>query len=56
MDILVSYNGNMVVRTSNATAIPRKEDIMQIGALSFRVAEVVWHMDNRTWVEIRVER
>ena len=55
MDLIVTYGGRAILQCKNATSIPRKGDILMISSSELKVINVVWHMENTTWVEIQVE-
>ena len=55
MELFITYHGQTMSIIHNATLAPRKGDtILATTGISFNVKEVVWHIDNRTWVEIQV--
>ena len=54
---LFYMNGNEIwANTSNASAVPRVGDFVVMNGLKAVVKEVVWHLENQTWVEIQVKR
>lgn len=56
MNVFYMYGKEMVCRTTNATLVPNKCDTIIIRNISFKVKNVVWHIDNGTWIEIQLEK
>lgn len=52
---IMYMRGDMTIAiTQFATIIPRVKDKVAISNRKFEVAEVVWHIDNDTWVEVQI--
>ena len=54
VEMLVMRDATVLFVCHNTAAIPRIGDIIQSGNVRIKVKDVVWHIENRTWVEIQV--
>ena len=54
MNIHYTQNGSLVAITTNANAVPRVGDKIKMQGFIFRVKEIIWHIENNTWVEVLV--
>lgn len=55
MELYVTLNGKIVCFAECASLAPRKGDVVEIKGHYFKVKNVVWHMTDRTTVEIQIE-
>lgn len=54
MDMLIMRGTQTFYVCHNSTAIPRIGDTIQADGIRVKVKDVIWHIDNKTWVEIQV--
>lgn len=55
MNVHITCGSRMVAMIRNATLLPRKGDTMLVSGTSVKVVEVVWHIDNSSWVEVKID-
>lgn len=54
LDIIYMSGTKIIFTTLNATVVPRVGDFIAAGNVKVVVKEVIWHMDNKTWVEVQI--
>lgn len=54
MEMLIMRNTTIFFVCHNVTAIPRIGDTITSGDVKVKVKDVIWHIDDTTWVEIQV--
>lgn len=54
MTLMYMRGTTTIAITQFAAAIPRVKDKVAIGNRKFEVIEIVWHIDNNTWVEVQI--
>jgi hypothetical protein len=54
MDVLIMRGTDILIVSSNATAIPRVGDKIAANGVNITIKDVIWHLDNKTWVEIQI--
>lgn len=54
MEILIMRDTTTFFVCHNMTSVPRIGDTIQSGDIRVKVRNVIWHIENRTWVEVQV--
>lgn len=55
VEILYVQNGKLIVRSSGYSVVPRIGDKVKIDGCIVKVKDVVWHVDDITWVEVQID-
>lgn len=55
MRMFFIYNNNLISQVVNATLVPNKGDTIIVKGISFKVKNVVWHMENPMQIEIQLD-
>lgn len=54
MEMFIMRDTTIFIVTHSATAIPRIGDTIMSDGVKVKVKDVIWHIENRTWVEIQI--
>lgn len=54
MEMLIMRGTHIFIVSSSTTAIPRVGDKIATDGVNITIKDVIWHMDNKTWVEIQI--
>ena len=54
MTIHYTEHGALVGISTNMNVVPRVGDKIKINDCICRVKEVIWHLENNTWVEVLI--
>lgn len=54
MELYFMRGSKLIAVTHNAIAVPRVGDMIAADNCKVPIKEVIWHLDNTTWVEIQV--
>lgn len=54
MEMLIMRKDKVIIISRNVTAVPKIGDSIAAADAKVKVLDVIWHLDNNTWVEIQI--
>lgn len=54
MEMFIMRGTTTIIICHNTLAVPRIGETIESNGVRVKVKDVIWHIDNRTWVEIQV--
>lgn len=54
MEMFIMRDVTIFFACHNVTAVPRIGDTIHADGVKVKVRDVIWHIENKTWVEVQV--
>lgn len=54
MEVIIMRNTTQLAVGKNYMAVPRIGETLEMRGTKVKVKDVIWHIENTTWVEIQV--